>query len=142
MSILSVRLFVGVFAKLDQCAESRLRVKERDVESFRALAGCLVDKAATLFFRLGKCVGHAVFDGKCHVLDASATAVVGDKLGYCALFACAFKKLDLGLSDLEECCAYFLVGYFLDCKTFDTECLFVERNCFVSDGTAIPMCSM
>ena len=59
-------------------------------------------------------VGHSVGHGESYVLDASATAVVGDELGYGAVFGRGFEKLDLGLSDAEEGCAHFLIGHLFD----------------------------
>jgi hypothetical protein len=127
-------LFVGVFAKLDERTAGRLRVEECDVEAFGTLAGSLVDKAAAFFLSFGKSVGYTVLHSECYVLDAAATAVVGDELGYCTVVACAFKKLDFGLSYFEEGCTHFLVGNFLNGKAFKAKNVLVERYSFVQAG--------
>ena len=125
---------MGVFAEFHKGAHSGFRVEEGDVEAFCAFAGCLVNRAAALFFCFGQGVGNAVGYCECHVLYAAATAVVGNEFGDGAVFSCAFEKFDFGLADLEEGCAHFLVCHFFYCEAFKTENVFVERNGFVEGG--------
>ena len=81
-------------------------MKESYVEALGTLAWSLVDELAAFLLNFGKSVGYAVLDGKCDVLDAAEAAVVGDKLADRALGSCALKKLDLCLTDAEECCTH------------------------------------
>lgn len=127
-------LFVGVFAEFHECAAGRFGVKECDVETFGALAGCFVDEAAAFFFGFGESVGHAVLHGECDVLYAAAAAVVGDEFGDGTVVGGAFEELDFGLAYFKEGGAYFLVGHFFNGEAFETEDVFVERDCLVERG--------
>lgn len=127
-------LLVGVFAEFNQGAYCGLGVKESDVESFSAFAGSFVDEAAAFTFEFAQSVGHAVFNCESYVLDASATAVVGDKLADGAVFRCAFEQLEFGLAYLEESGAHFLVSYFFDGEAFEAKHFFVEGDCLVEAG--------
>ena len=104
-------------------------MEERDVEAFSAAAGSLVDNAATFFLNFSEGVSYAVLDGESDVLDAATTAVLFDKFGDCAVFGSAFEELNLCLTDLEEGGANFLVSYFFDGEAFETEHVFIERDC-------------
>ncbi len=104
-------------------------MEEGYVEAFGTLTGSLVDETAALGLHLVKAVLHTVGDGKRHMLDAAATTVVFNKLADGAFGSGAFKKLYLGLADLEESRAYFLVCYFLDGKTFESESVLIKGDC-------------
>ena len=106
-------------------------MNESYVEAFGALAGSLVDETAAFALEFAQGVGNTVFHCEGYMLDAAAAAVVGDELGDGAVFGGAFQKLNLGLTDLEERGAYFLVGYFFDGEALEAEHVLVEGDCLV-----------
>ena len=106
-------------------------MKEGYIQTFGTLAGSFVDYAAAFFLNFCKSVGHTVFHSKSYVLDASATAVVGNELGDGALGSGGFEELNLGLTYFEESCADFLVWNFFNSKAFETKHILIERNSFV-----------
>lgn len=114
-----ILLLVRVFAKLNQSSGRSLWVNESDVQAFGTFARSLVDEATAFAFNFGKSVCNAIFNSKSNVLNAAATAVVGNELGNCAVFGSCFKKLDFCLANFEECSAHFLVGNFLNCKALE-----------------------
>ena len=120
-----------LFAKLDESSASAFGVNEGYVESFSAFAGSLVNEASAFFLDFGECVCNSVLYGKSNVLDAAAPAIVGDEFSDGALRSSGFKKLYFSLSYFEKCCTDLLVGHFFDCKTFETEHVFVEGDCFI-----------
>ena len=122
---------VGVFAELNESAGRGLGMNESDIEAFGAFAGSFVYYAAAFFFYLGKSVGNSVLYSECYVLDAAAAPVFLYEFGYGAFGRGGLEKLYFGLAYLEEGCAYFLVGYFFNCKAFETKKIFVKRNGFV-----------
>lgn len=109
-------LFIGVLAEFDQRTDGRLGVEECDVEAFGALAGSFVDEAAAFGFDFVERVLHAVGDCECHVLYATAAAVVFDEFRDGAFGCGAFEEFELGLAYFEEGGANFLVGNFFDCE--------------------------
>ena len=127
-------LLVGVVAELDERTYGRLGVKESDVETFGAAAGSLVDEAAAFAFDLGESVSDAVGDAESHVLDATATAIVGDELGDSAVLGGTLEELNLGLTYLEESSLNFLVSDFFDSCTLETENVLVERDSLFERG--------
>ena len=109
-------------------------MQEGYVESFGTAAGRLVDKAATLLSHLIERILHAIGDSESHVLNATAAAIVSDKLGDCAILGGALEQLNLGLADAEECCAHLLVSYLFDSEAFQSEHVLVEGDSFVEAG--------
>lgn len=125
---------LGLFAQFDERAARALGVEEGNVEAFGALAGSLVYEAAAFFFKFAQGVGHAVGDVQGHVLNAAATAVVGNELADGAVVRRALEQLDFGLADAEKCGAHLLVGNFFDSEALDAQHVLVERNGFVERG--------
>ena len=91
---LAASLLGGILAEFHQSAHRRFRVYEGYVETLGSLAGRLVDQAAAFLLDFSQGVGHSVGHGESYVLDASATAVVGDELGYGAvsILVCPSRK--------------------------------------------------
>lgn len=124
----------GLLAELDEGSAGALGVEEGNVETFGALAGSLVDNAAAFAFELAQGVGDSVGDVERDVLDASAAAVAGNKLGYGAVFRGAFQELELGLPQAEECGAHLLVSYFFNGEALYAKHVFIEGDCLVERG--------
>ena len=94
-------------------------MQESDVEALCAAARSLVDRAEAFFLYFCDCVGHAVCNSECEVMD-TLTAFL-DKTGDGAFRAGRLKQFDLGLANLEESGLDLLVGDLFDCVALQTE---------------------
>jgi hypothetical protein len=109
-------------------------MQESDVEALGTLAGMSVDNAATLLLYLVQSVLHAIFNGKCNVLDATTATVLLDELGDSALGGSSLQKLNLGLTYLEKGGPYLLVSNFFNSKALEAQHVLVEWNGFLERG--------
>ena len=128
LNSLSVCLF-RFLAEFSKNAVCRLRVDERDVQTFGAFARSFVDEAHAFAFHFSQSVGNTVFNGKCEVMDAFAALL--DEFGDRALVRSRLEELKFGLSNLEERILYFMVGNFFDRVSLHSENVFIIRNGFV-----------
>ena len=101
-------------------------MQEGYVEAFGAFAGGFVDESYSFALYFGECVCYSVGNCKCEVVYAFASFFY--EFGYGAIFAGGFEQLYFGLPYFEECCFYFLVGYFFDSVAFETQDVFIVRN--------------
>lgn len=102
-------------------------MEEGNAQSFRALAGSLVDETDASFLGLFE-VTFKVFHGESNVVHTALAIVLLNESGDGAFGARGFQKLDFGLAAAQESGLHLLVDYFFNGVALGAKQFFKERN--------------